>query len=370
MSEKVTVGIIGCGAISSNYLKNAANLPILEVVACADLDLDRAKARAAEFGVPKALTVDQLLADDSVEMILNLTIPKAHGPLAIQALEAGKHTYGEKPFALDRSEGGKVLETAEARELRVGCAPDTFMGAGLQTARKLLDDGVIGRPIAFTGLMLGRGPEHFHPDPEFFYKPGGGPMFDMGPYYVTAFLNLFGPVKRIIGGASAAIPERTVGTGPKQGEKIVVETPDHVCGILEFENGAVGTLITSFAVTHGDYDRTYPIVVYGTEGAMRVPDPNTFDGPVQYRRTDDKEWQDAPLAFVKGYGRSVGLADMAYAVRSGRPHRATGAQGLAVLDIMQGFLDSSREGRALEPSVRYERPAPMPADLPFGTLDR
>jgi predicted dehydrogenase len=315
------------------------------------------------------LSVDALLADPEIDLVLNLTIPKAHAPLSLQALQHGKHTYTEKPFAVDREEGRQVLEAARRSGLRVGCAPDTVLGAGIQTARKLLDDGVIGRPVSFAAQMLGRGPEGFHPDPAFFYQPGGGPMFDMGPYYLTALLNLLGPVRRLSSLTSVAIPDRVVATGPKQGQQIPVEIPDHIAGVLEFENGAVGTLVTSFAVTHGDYDRAHPIVIYGTEGALRVPDPNTFDGTVQYRRTEDKEWQDAPLVFPTGYGRSVGLADIAHAIRSGRPHRCSAEQGFAVLDLMQGFLDSSAPGAAVTPSLSYERPAPMPADLPFGTLD-
>jgi len=363
--ERVRVGVIGCGAISANYLKNARNLPILEIAACADLDMDRARSRAQEFEVPKACTPEELLRDDSIELVLNLTVPKAHAPLALQAIESGKHVYNEKPLAIDRDEGRRLLDAASARGVRLGCAPDTFMGAGLQTARKLIDDGRIGRPVAFSGLMLGRGPDVWHANPAFFYEPGGGPMFDMGPYYITALLNLLGPVQHITGTATVAIPDRK----DKQGNAIPVHTPDHVCGTVQFESGAAGTLMTSFAVAHGVYDRQFPILVYGTEGALKVPDPNGFDGPVQIRRIEDEEWQEAPHAFPKGYGRSVGLADMASAIRSGRPHRAGGEQAFTTLDLMQGFLDSSREGRIYAPALRYERPAPMPADLPFGELD-
>jgi len=363
------VGIIGCGAISSNYLKNARSLPILEIAACADLDPARAQAKAEEFDVPRSCTVDELLADPEIELALNLTIPAAHAAVALAALEHGKHVYNEKPLALDRESGRQVIETAERLGLRVGCAPDTFLGDGLQTARKAVDEGLIGKPVAFTGFMMGRGPERFHPDPAFFYQPGGGPMFDMGPYYLTALLNLLGPIRRITGLASIAIPDRVVETGPKTGEAIPVATQDHVCGVLEFADGAVGTLVTSFAVAHGEYDRAYPISLYGTEGALRVPDPNHFDGEVWVRRLKDEEWSRVPSAFPTGYGRSVGLADLATAARSGRAHRASGEQGFAVLDLMQGFLDSSVSGGAYTPSGAYQRPAPMRTDLPFGDLD-
>jgi predicted dehydrogenase len=250
------------------------------------------------------------------------------------------------------------------------------MGAGIQTVRKLIDDGAIGRPVSFTAFMLSPGVEAWHPNPEFYFEPGGGPMMDMGPYYLTALLNLLGPVKRISGTASIAIPERTIThkardgkPGPKFGKKIDVQTPDHVCGLIEFENGAVGSIMTSFAARFATYDGKQPITIYGTEGTLKVPDPNCFDGPIAIRRNDDDDWRDVPLEFVEGYGRAVGLADMAIAARSGRPHRASGEQALAVLDLMQGFLESSASGRAYQPVVKYERSAPMPANLPFGTLD-
>ena len=362
-------GIIGCGAISTNYVNNARNLPILEIVACADLDLERARAKAEEHGIPRACSPEELIADPEVELVLNLTIPAAHYPVALAVVDAGKHVYNEKPLAGTREDGLRLMEAARERGVRVGCAPDTFLGAGLQTARKPIDDGLIGRPVAFTGFMLGRGPESFHPSPEFFYEPGGGPMFDMGPYYLTALLNLLGPVRRITGAAAIEIPERTIQKGPRAGGKIPVSTPDHVCGTLEMENGAIGTLITSFAIAHGEYDRKLPITIYGTEGALKVPDPNHFDGEVWVRRIEDEEWRQLPHATPVGYGRSVGLADLADALRAGRPHRASGDQGLAVLDLMQGFLDSSATGTAYAPAVPYTRPAALPAGGTLGSFE-
>jgi predicted dehydrogenase len=370
MVEPVRMGVIGCGAISGAYLGMAKNFPIVEVAACADLDLDRARAQAETFGVSKVSSVDDLLRDESIELVMNLTVPKAHAEIAMRAIEAGKHTYAEKPFAINREEGRKVLEAAKRRGVKVGCAPDTFMGAGLQTARKLIDDGAIGKPVAFTAFMMGRGHEHWHPSPEFYYEVGGGPMFDMGPYYLTALLNLFGPVKRIMGMASIALPQRTITSEPKRGKVINVETPDHVVGTMEFENGAVGTIIQSFAMPNAPDQDKQPIRVYGTTGTMRVPDPNQFDGPVHVRGRDETEWREIPHAFPTGYGRSIGAADMAYAIRSGRPHRASGDLAFAVLDLMAGFLESSERGSAVTPTSRFARPAPMPTDLPFGTLDR
>jgi predicted dehydrogenase len=369
LNEPVRVGIVGCGAISAAYLKMAAQLSVLDVVACADLDPAKAQARAMEFGVPRLLSVSELLDDPEIEVVLNLTVPKAHAAVAVQALHRGKHTFAEKPLGIDRAEGRAILEAAAAAGLRVGCAPDTFLGAGIQTARQVIDQGGIGRPVAFTAFMMGRGHESWHPSPEFYYEAGGGPMFDMGPYYLTALLNLLGPVRRITGATSIAIPERTITSQPKYGKTLRVETPDHVCGTLEFTGGAIGTIITSFAITHADYDRKFPITIYGTDGALKVPDPNTFDGAVQVRRVADAEWRDIPHTFVTGYGRAVGLADMAQAIRSGRSHRCSGEQAFTVLDLMQGFLDSAASGCAYEPVLPYERPAAMPAHLPFGQLD-
>ncbi len=206
MPEPVNVGVIGCGALSAAYFKMAPRLPILRMAACADLDLQRARARAEEFGVPRACSVEELLADPAIELVLNLTVPKAHVPIALRALAAGKHTYAEKPLGVHRTEGEALLRAMRESGLRVGCAPDTVLGAGIQTARRLLDDGAIGRPVAFTAFMMGPGHEHWHPSPEFYYEIGGGPMFDMGPYYLTALLHLLGPIRRLSGMAAIAIP--------------------------------------------------------------------------------------------------------------------------------------------------------------------
>jgi predicted dehydrogenase len=376
--EKIRVGVVGCGAISGQYFKHAKSFPVLDIVCCADLIPDVAKSRATEYGISKACSVEDLLKDDSIQIILNLTVPKAHVTVALAAIAAGKHTYAEKPLGVTRDDGRRVIQAAKEKKLLVGCAPDTFLGAGIQTARKVIDSGAIGRPTAFTAFMMSPGVEHWHPNPEFYYEAGGGPMLDMGPYYLSALLNLLGPVKRISGLASIAIPSRTIThknretgvPGPKFGKKITVETPDHICGVMEFANGCVGTIITSFATRFAGYDGKQPITIYGTEGTLRVPDPNGFDGPVHIRKNDDEDFSEVPHTFVKGYGRAVGLADMAYAIQSGRAHRASGEQALAVLDLMQGFLDSSASGEAYEPQVPYSRPAPMPAELPFGQLDK
>jgi predicted dehydrogenase len=371
MSDKVKIGVIGTGAISGAYLGMAKNFPIVEIAACADVNLEAAKKKAAEFGIPRVCTVDEIFDDKSIEIVLNLTIPKAHVPVGLRAIEAGKHTYAEKPLGIDRDEGHKLINAAKAKKLRVGCAPDTFLGAGVQTCRKLIDEGAIGKPVAFTAFMIGRGHEHWHPSPEFYYDVGGGPMFDMGPYYLTALLNLLGPAKRVMGMASISRPEREILSQPKKGKIMPVLTPDHVMGNIEFENGCVGSIIQSFAMRAGS-GAASPIVIYGTEGTLHVPDPNSFDGAVRLCKFDAEgkdEFIEVPHAFVKGYGRSVGLADLAYAIRSGREDRCNGQQALAVLDLMQAFLDSSKIGQAITPTVKYVRPAPMRADLPYGTLD-
>lgn len=368
MSEsKTSIGLIGCGTISKTYLEVARTLEILDVVACADILPERAAARAAEFGVPRACTVEELLADPDIAIVVNLTIPRAHAEVGISALEAGKSVYNEKPLAVERADGRKLLDLAAAKGLRVGGAPDTFLGGGLQTCRKLIDDGVIGEPVAAVAFMMSHGHESWHPDPDFYYQPGAGPMFDMGPYYLTALVSLIGPVKRVTGSARITFPERTITSQPKFGQKIQVNTPTHVAGVLDFANGAVGTIITSFDVWPANLPR---IEIYGTTGSLSVPDPNTFNGPVRLWKPETKEWTEVPL--THGYtknSRGLGVADMAYAIRSGRPHRANGDLAYHVLDVMHAFLDASRENRHVEVTSTCERPAPLPVGLTEGTLD-
>ncbi|MDI6828220.1 MAG: Gfo/Idh/MocA family oxidoreductase, partial [Armatimonadota bacterium] len=306
--DTVKVGIVGCGNICGIYFQNAKMLEAIEVRACADIIPERAKAKADEFGC-KAMSVEELLADPEIEIVLNLTIPNAHASIAIAALEAGKSVYNEKPLAITREDGRKMLDLAKSKGLLVGCAPDTFMGGGIQTCRKLIDDGWIGQPVATTAFMVCHGHEGWHPDPEFYYKAGGGPMFDMGPYYLTALVNLIGPVRRVTGSARITFPERIIGSEPKRGTVIKVDVPTHVAGVMDFANGAVGTIITSFDVWAANLPR---IEIYGTEGSLSVPDPNTFGGPVRIRRAGDKEWADVPLSH--GYAensRGLGVADMA-----------------------------------------------------------
>jgi predicted dehydrogenase len=272
---KAKVGVVGCGNISGVYIKRSKIFSAFEIVACADVIMERAKAKAAEFNIPKVCTVEELLADPEIAIVLNLTIPKAHGEIALAALKAGKSVYNEKPLAVTREEAKKMADLAKAKKLRIGCAPDTFLGAGLQTCRKLIADGWIGKPVAATAFMMGHGPENWHPDPETFYQPGAGPMFDMGPYYLTALVNLIGPVKRVTSCAKITFPERTIGSQPKAGTRFKVNTPTHVVGIMEFAGGAVGSIITSFDV----WASNLPCIeIYGTAGTLSCPDPNTSAG--------------------------------------------------------------------------------------------
>ncbi|HUB27120.1 MAG TPA: Gfo/Idh/MocA family oxidoreductase [Tepidisphaeraceae bacterium] len=365
MDKPVGVGIVGCGAISGEYLKQSKKFPILNVVACADIIPQAAEKKAAEFGVPRACSVKELLADENVEIVLNLAVPKVHASLAMAALNAGKHTYLEKPLAVTRKDGLAILAKAKAKKLQVGCAPDTFMGSGLQTCRKLIDDGAIGRPVAFTAFMMCPGHEHWHPNPEFHYQLGGGPMFDMGPYYLTALLNMLGPVKRLTSLSRIAIPKRTITSPAKFGKVVKVQTPDHVTGSIEFADGAVGVIVQSFATHFGQFG---VLTIHGTEGALHLPDPNHFAGPVRLRNKGDAEWKEIPHVFQHDYGRSVGLADMAEAIRNRRAFRASGQQGMVVLDLMQGFLDSSKSGKVYVPKLSYKRPAPLPIGTDFGVF--
>lgn len=302
--------------------------------------------------------MDELLLDPAIELILNLTVPIAHAEISQKALAAGKHVYGEKPLAVEWDEGVRIIDTARENQLRVGSAPDTFLGSAQQTARAVLDRGELGQPLAAHCFMLSSGVESWHPNPEFYYKWGGGPMFDMGPYYLSALVNLFGPVWRVTGSAALNQPERLITSLPFAGQVIRVEVPTHVVAILEHRNGVVSTLTTSFDVRATSLPN---IEVYGTKGSMIVPDPNGFGGKVEVRRSGQKHWLRQKIRY--GYrenSRGLGLADMAAAIRTGRPHRANGELALHVLEIMHGVLRAAREGRHVVLTTEVERPEPMP----------
>jgi len=363
----VKCGIIGCGNICDIYFQAGKRFESIEVVACADLVRDRAKAKAKEHNIPKPLTVEKLLADPDIEIVINLTVPGAHGDIGINALQAGKSIYNEKPLAVNRDQANKMLALAKEKGLRVGCAPDTFMGAAIQTCRKIIDDGWIGEPVAATAFMMGHGHEHWHPNPEFFYQPGGGPLFDMGPYYLTALCTLIGPVRRVAASTRISFPERLISSRPNRGTRIKVTTPTHLAGIVDFFNKAIGTIVMSFDV----WGHHLPhIEIHGTDGSMSVPDPNGFGGTVMVKRGNDGEWKEMPL--THGYAdnsRGLGVADMACALRSGRPHRASGDLAYHVLDIMHCFHDSSTADRHVETQGPCARPNPLPTGLLDGTVD-
>ena len=366
MNSKMTIGVVGCGNISAIYLKNLARFENVKVVAVADLDTARAEAQAAAFDGLQAMSVDALLASN-VELVVNLTIPAAHSEIAMRALQAGKSVYNEKPLALDRKSAQEMMGLARTKGLRIGCAPDTVLGAGIQTCRQLIDAGAIGTPVAATGFMMGGGPEAWHPSPFFFYQKGGGPLFDMGPYYLTALTTLLGPVRRATASARITCPQRVVGSGTHAGEPIPVETPTHIAGVLDFVSGVVGTLITSFDVPGGHH---LPCLeIYGTAGSLQVPDPNTFGGPVMVRKAGEKEWNEMPIPF--GYdenSRGLGVADMAAAIRCDRPHRANDEVAFHVLDLMHALHEASETGSHILIGSTMQRPLPLPENLTFGQV--
>ena len=365
--KPVKVGVIGCGNISDIYLETMKRFGILEVVACADLVPERARAKAEQHGIPKSCTVRQLLARKNIEIVVNLTIPAAHAEVALQALEAGKSVYGEKPLAVTREQAGEMMDLANQKGLLIGNAPDTFLGGGHQTCRKLIDDGWIGRPVSMTCFMQCHGHESWHPDPEFYYQTGGGPMFDMGPYYLTALIAMNGPIRRVCASTGNAFSERTITSEPKYGQKIPVNTPTHIAGVLDFANGAICTMVTSFDV----WAHSLPnIEVHGETGSMSVPDPNGFGGPIRIRRGGADGWTEMPLSH--GYAensRGLGVADMAYALCSDRTHRASGEMAYHVLDVMHALHESSDKGRHVKIKSTCEQPAPLCSDMPPYVLD-
>ncbi|MDR3192500.1 MAG: Gfo/Idh/MocA family oxidoreductase, partial [Treponema sp.] len=333
------IGIVGIGNISGIYLKNLNGMfgKRVKVTAVTDLIEEKASKASAEYGIPHIKRTEVLLNSPDVDIVLNITEPYNHYGVALAAVKAGKHVYDEKPLCAAREEAQEVLSAAAANKVRVGGAPDTFLGAGIQTCRKLLDDGWIGKPVAATAFMMNRGHENWHPGPEFYYKRGGGPMFDMGPYYLTALVNLLGPVARVSGSAKKSFDTRLITSEPLNGKVIDVDVPTHIAGILDFAGGAVAAIITSFDV----YSHTLPwIEIYGSEGTLRVPDPNTFGGPVYVKRFREENWSLIPL--LKNYpenSRGLGITDMAEAIAEGRPHRASGELAYHVLEVMHGIHD-------------------------------
>ncbi len=359
--DKVKVGIIGCGNISNIYLKNLTQVfKNVDVVACADIAVERAKQRSEEFGISKACSVEELLADPEIRIVLNLTIPTSHSDINFAALNAGKNVYVEKTLALNREDAQKTLALAKKKGLLVGCAPDTFLGAGLQTCRKLIDEGWIGKPTLASGFMVSGGPESWHPAPEFLYKQGAGPLFDMGPYYITAMITLLGAVQRVSGSSRKTFEQRIITSAAKFGSKINVDIDTNIAGVLEFKSGALATLVTSF-----DTNSYMPrMEIFGTEGSMIVPDPNMFEGPVKIKRYDASEWSDIPLTHCHSdNSRGLGVADMAHALLNGEKHRASGELAYHVLDVICSLMDSANELKHHNVKSVVERPEAMPMGL-------
>jgi len=366
VSFPLRVGIIGCGNISNAYFQHSKPFgDLIKIKACADMDLSRAQAKAAEHGLSKAYSVKELLTDPEIDMVLNLTIPAAHAHVNQQALQAGKHVYTEKPFSLQYKEGLKTVKEAQKRKLRVGCAPDTVLGGGIQTCRKLIDDGAIGRPVAATANMLCHGHEGWHPNPEFYYQPGGGPLFDMGPYYLTALVTMLGPAKSVVAAATTTFKERVTGSRPFAGQKIKVRTPTHLCGLVEFGQGAIANITMSFDV----WKSRLPLLeIYGSEGSISCPDPNGFGGEVLLWTKAKNDWEKVPLTHTDQMGRGTGLADMAEAIHQRRAHRCSGELGLHVVEIMESFHVSARAGKKVKLKSTSRQPVAMPPGLPPGRL--
>jgi predicted dehydrogenase len=358
---KLGVGIIGCGNISTAYLTLAPLFKSIEIKAVADINAEAAKANAEEFGV-RAETVDGLLAAEDVDIVVNLTIPAAHFDVSSKVLEAGRHVYSEKPFVLTLEEGAELKRLAERKGLRVGSAPDTFLGGAHQQARAMIDDGTLGQVTSGTAFVMSHGMEHWHPNPDFFFLPGAGPVLDIGPYYVTNLVQLLGPVSRVAALSATPSKTRIILSEPRRGEEIPVETPTTIHGLLHFASGAVITMCTSWDVWgHGHT----PMELYGSEASLDVPDPNFFAGDLMLTRANEEAEIVAPWDHPFGVPnqderanyRTSGLADMAQAIIEGRPHRCSMELALHAVEVMTGLLKSGERGEFVSMSTTCERPA-------------
>ena len=358
MAGPVGVGVIGAGVISKEYLRNLTSFPDLRVHAVGDLYPDAAAARAAEFGVETSGGPDAVLAHPDVEIVVNLTVPAAHVEISAAALRAGKHAWSEKPFSLDRASGRALLAEADAVGLRLGCAPDTFLGAGLQSARRMLERGDIGEPQSALTLMQSPGPESWHPNPAFLFQEGAGPLFDIGPYYLTALVQFFGPIACVGALGSRSRLRRVIGSGPRAGESFEVTVPTHLSAIAQFEAGQSSQSIFSFDSHSG---RAPLVEITGTEGVLSVPDPNMFTGTIALRTAGDDGWRELPATGAT-QSRGVGVLEMARALREGRPHRAPGAQAFHVVDTMVSITQSIGEKRFVEVESTLVQPPALPED--------
>ena len=366
MDAALAIGVVGCGHISARYLSLAPRFRGIEIRACADLDGDAAAARAARFGL-RASTVDELLADPDIDLVLNLTPPAAHFELSLRALAAGKHVYSEKPLAPDPAAAATLAREAAARGLRLGAAPDTFLGGAQQLARQLLDSGAVGAITSGTCFVQGPGMEMWHANPDFFYQPGGGPVLDLGPYSVACLVALLGPVRRVGAMGSRGRAERVITSAPRHGERIRVEVDTTVHALLEFSSGAQITFCASWDVWHHAHA---PMELYGERGTLHLPDPNFHGGEV--RMTDGPEPVDLPAGPAHPFAaandeegranyRGAGLADLAAGLRDRRPHRCGPEFTVHVIDILTAILASAEHGRFVDIASRCPRPAALGA---------
>ncbi len=370
-STKLRIGVVGCGSISLAYMRNAPLFRNVVITACADLNREAAERRGGEFGL-RVTDVDALITDPDIDLILNLTIPAAHYDISSRALAEGKHVFTEKPLGVNAAEGRALVEAASARGLAIGSAPDTFLGAAGRRARRLMEGGIIGKPVTGTAFMMGRGMEHWHPDPSFYYQPGAGPVLDMGPYYLTMMVNLLGPIRRVQAVATSGQEDRLItADGPKKGTTFKVGTPTSVLSLLEFACGATITFGTSWDVFRHS---NHPIELHGTEGSLRLPDPDTFGGVIGLSRRG-AEWEEMNTA-TDLYGavnwpvvnpdranyRMLGLADLARALVEGRTPRASGQLALHVLEVMEAILKAGETGTAQAIGGSVTQPAELRED--------
>jgi len=363
------IGFVGCGDISGIYLENITNMfGELKIIGVCDLIRQRAENAAEKYKIDKVYgDMHELFADPEVDIVLNITRPYEHLDVSIAALEAGKPVYSEKPLGASLKEARKIRDLSRNKKLHIGGAPDTFLGAGIQTCRKLIDDGFIGEIFGASAYMVCRGHESWHHDPEFYYKYGGGPMMDMGPYYLTALINLLGPIKTVTGMSKVSMAERTITSQPFHGKKIKVDVSTYVTGTMGFTSGAIGTIFTTFDVHTAQVPR---IEIYGSEGTLCVPDPNYFDGPVRLCRNVADGFKEIPIMFdYNTNSRALGLADMAKAMETGRPARANGDLLYHVVEVMTSFERASVERKFIDIESTVERPAPMVIPVIKGILD-
>ena len=382
--RKFRVGLIGCGVISDIYLQTCKRFDFVEIVACASLDMAQSRAKAAQYEIPKACLPDEIIGDPDIDAVLNLTNPAAHALINLAALEVGKHVYAEKPFATCLEDAKKMLAMAREKGVLIASAPDTFLGGRWQTIRKLIDDGVIGKPIGATAFMCNHGVERHHPGPAPWYRTGGGPLFDMAPYYLTALVSLMGPIASVCGMAKKSFSQRLIEFGPHKGEMLDVEVDTHVNGLLEFDSGATASLIMSFDVWDSNLPR---LEIYGELGSISISDPdpvfgpNRFEGPVHFRTRESARWTYRPRVpgldewevaeNMHGFNedsRGLGLLDLAYAARDGRAPRASGEMAYHVLEVMLGITDGSQKRQFVDIESTCAQPLPLPVDFPVGEI--